>query len=87
MMKTILLFYALTLAYLAALAPAQGLYSGFDRNDYPGDATMISLRKTFRYTSYWLNNSPESQFLGGEKIIHSTARFWFLGPLQRQAQH
>ncbi|HEY6845605.1 MAG TPA: glycoside hydrolase domain-containing protein [Terracidiphilus sp.] len=58
MMKTILLFYALTLAYLAALAPAQGLYSGFDRNDYPGDATMISLRKTFQYTSYWLNKPP-----------------------------
>jgi hypothetical protein len=33
-------------------------YLGFDRNDYPGDAALPALRKTFRYTSYWLNNPP-----------------------------
>jgi hypothetical protein len=58
MSKTTLLFSALTLACRALPAPAQGLYSGFDRNDYPGDATMISLRKTFQYTSYWLDHPP-----------------------------
>jgi hypothetical protein len=31
---------------------------GLDRNDYPGDATMQSLRKTFAFTGYWLNNPP-----------------------------
>jgi Domain of unknown function (DUF1906) len=33
-------------------------YLGFDRNDYPGDATLAALRKTFAYTGYWLNNPP-----------------------------
>ena len=87
-MKTAVLFYALTVSYLAALAPAQGLYSGFDRNDYPGDATMISLRKTFQYTSYWLNRPPGASHNSwvGKKIIHSAARLWLHGPVQRQAQ-
>ena len=29
-----------------------------DRNDYPGDANMQALRKTFAFTGYWLNNPP-----------------------------
>ncbi len=29
-----------------------------DRNDYPGDANMATLRKTFAFTGYWLNNPP-----------------------------
>jgi len=29
-----------------------------DRNDYPGDANMQALRKTFVFTGYWLNNPP-----------------------------
>src|ERR1700722_14098341 len=33
-------------------------FLGFDRNDYPGDASMPSLRHTFSYSSYWLNNPP-----------------------------
>jgi Rv2525c-like, glycoside hydrolase-like domain len=33
-------------------------YLGLDRNDYPGDAAMQSLRKTFAFTGYWLNNPP-----------------------------
>ncbi|HEV2488084.1 MAG TPA: glycoside hydrolase domain-containing protein [Terracidiphilus sp.] len=36
-------------------------YLGFDRNDYPGDAALPALRKSFRYTSYWLNNPPGEQ--------------------------
>ncbi len=35
-------------------------YLGFDRNDYPGDASMATLRKTFAFTGYWLNNPPGS---------------------------
>jgi Domain of unknown function (DUF1906) len=31
---------------------------GFDRNDYPGDDTMIALRKDFVFTSYWLTTPP-----------------------------
>ena len=33
-------------------------YLGMDRNDYPGDASMQSLRKTFAFTGYWLNHPP-----------------------------
>ncbi len=36
----------------------EGSYLGFDRNDYPGDATLSALRKSFRYTGYWLNHPP-----------------------------
>jgi hypothetical protein len=41
----------------AGLAP-NGQFVGFDRNDYPGDATMASMRNTFAFTGYWLNNPP-----------------------------
>jgi len=33
-------------------------YLGFDSNDYPGDANLKTLRQTFSYTGYWLNNPP-----------------------------
>ena len=33
-------------------------YLGLDRNDYLGDANMASLRKTFTFTGYWLNDPP-----------------------------
>jgi hypothetical protein len=33
-------------------------YNGFDRNDYPGDAAMQSLRASFAFTGYWLTNPP-----------------------------
>jgi len=42
---------------LSAQTGAQS-YLGLDRNDYPGDASMASLRKTFSFTGYWLNNPP-----------------------------
>ncbi len=38
-----------------------GQYRGFDRNDYPGDDVMASLRKApdpFAFTGYWLTNPP-----------------------------
>jgi hypothetical protein len=31
---------------------------GFDRNDYPGDDALPALRRTFSFSSYWLNNPP-----------------------------
>jgi len=33
-------------------------YLGFDRNQYPGDANLHELLKTFAFTGYWLNNPP-----------------------------
>lgn len=31
-------------------------YLGFDANDYPGDAVLPQLRKTFSFAGYWLNH-------------------------------
>lgn len=42
----------------AAMARAQSTYLGMDRNDYPGEANMQLLRKTFAFTGYWLNRPP-----------------------------
>jgi hypothetical protein len=33
-------------------------YLGFDANDYPGDAALPILRKTFSFTGYWLSPPP-----------------------------
>lgn len=33
-------------------------YVGFDQNAYPGDDWLPTLRKTFAYTGFWLNNPP-----------------------------
>jgi hypothetical protein len=33
-------------------------FTGMDRNDYPGDALLGALHKSFSYTSYWLNAPP-----------------------------
>lgn len=41
-------------------AQSQQTYVGMDRNDYPGDAVMKSLRSSFDFTGYWLNNPPGS---------------------------
>ncbi len=54
---------AIFLATLASRATAQTSASasphlGFDRNLYPGDATLTSLRKHFAFAGYWLNNPP-----------------------------
>lgn len=40
-------------------APRSGEpFVGFDRNDFPGDDTMSSMRKLFSFTGYWLTNPP-----------------------------
>lgn len=41
-----------------AHAQSPAAYLGMDRNDYPGDAVMQSVRQTFAFTGYWLNNPP-----------------------------
>lgn len=37
---------------------ATGEWLGFDRNDFPGDAAMAAMHKTFAFTGYWLTNPP-----------------------------
>ncbi len=60
---------------MSAYAQSQRNYLGMDRNDYPGDAAMIALRKTFAFTGYWLNNPPgenQNSWRGRRKSIEVT---------------
>jgi hypothetical protein len=55
---------------VTAATPTQ--YLGFDRNDYPGDATMAVLHRTFAFTGYWLTPPPEEKtntWVGKRKLL------------------
>ena len=65
---------------LTGISHAQFSYLGFDRNDYPGDTNLKTLRQTFSYTGYWLNNPPGEQsnsWIGKRQLIQSIG-FGFL---------
>src|SRR3974390_424732 len=49
---------ALAIFSLAWSSAAAQNYLGLDRNDYPGDASMLLLCKAFAFTGYWLNIPP-----------------------------
>ena len=57
-----------------------GFFLGFDRNDYPGDSSLKTLRQTFAYTGYWLNNPPgaSSNSWRGHRSAVESAGFGFL---------
>jgi len=59
-------------------APATHL--GFDRNDYPGDASLATLRKTFEFTGYWLSIPPgeKTNSWHGKRKAIERAGFGFL---------
>jgi Domain of unknown function (DUF1906) len=47
---------------IAALSsPPTRSYRGFDRNEYPGDDAMKTLRRDFVFTGYWLSPPPEEK--------------------------
>lgn len=80
------------IACAAYVASAQSDYIGFDRNNYPGDAALPTLRKTFAYASYWLNNPPgesHNTWTGKRKLFEQLG-FGFLvlfnGRLDAQLQ-
>jgi hypothetical protein len=75
-----LLATAAVIPLILAAASAQQTYLGFDRNDYPGDATLKILRQTFSYTGYWLNNPPgaTSNSWAGHRAAVESAGFGFL---------
>ena len=70
----------LVLASLHLVSAQQATYLGFDRNDYPGDANLATLRRTFAYTGYWLNNPPGASSNGwaGKRAFLKNAGFGFL---------
>lgn len=55
-------------------------YLGFDRNVYPGDANLETLRQTFSYAGYWLNNPPgeKTNTWTGHRSAVAAAGFGFL---------
>jgi hypothetical protein len=60
--------------------PTGGGYVGFDRNDYPGDDLMASMRKVFAFTGYWLTNPPGEQknTWNGKRTVLLTQGWGFL---------
>jgi hypothetical protein len=87
-MKTVLsalaviacLFAQQLVAVSSARVPKGPNYIGFDRNDYPGDSNLKSLRHNFSYSGYWLNNPPGAKtnsWTGKRKTLQS-AGFGFL---------
>jgi hypothetical protein len=57
-----------------AVAQAPHTYLGMDRNDYPGDANMVALHKTFAFTGYWLNVPPgadRNTWQGKRKVLQN----------------
>ncbi|HSS98917.1 MAG TPA: glycoside hydrolase domain-containing protein, partial [Terriglobales bacterium] len=55
-------------------------YFGFDRNEYPGDASLKTLRRSFTFVGYWLNNPPganKNTWAGKRKVVQADG-FGFL---------
>ncbi len=72
---------------------ARPTFNGMDRNDYPGDALLPVLRRSFRFTGYWLNAPPgevATSWVGKRKLLRDTG-FGFLllwnGRLDRDLQN
>jgi hypothetical protein len=57
-----------------------GQFLGFDRNDYPGDAALGTLRQHFSFVGYWITNPPgENQNTWvGKRSLLLTQGFGFL---------
>jgi len=55
-------------------------FLGFDRNEYPGDAALSALRRTFSFAAYWLNTPPgaSANSWTGKREIVRRAGFGFL---------
>jgi hypothetical protein len=62
-----------------APAPSRA-YLGFDRNRYPGDAALGSLRQTFSFSGYWLNLPPGETVntWRGKRAVLASRGFGFL---------
>jgi hypothetical protein len=73
------LLFVLELSHPSSAQDATS-YLGFDRNDYPGDASLQLLHRTFSYAGYWLNNPPgesSNTWTGKRQTLESTG-FGFL---------
>src|SRR5258707_2777867 len=83
-MGLLLLGLALSGLYHSALSQTESghpsSFLGFDRNDYPGDASLGALRHTFAFSGYWLNNPPgaRSNTWAGKRAKLEAVGFGFL---------
>src|SRR5262252_2918604 len=70
----------MVLIFYCVSTSAQDSFVGFDRNAYPGDASLKTLKQTFAYTGYWLNNPPgeTSNTWAGHRAAVESAGFGFL---------
>jgi hypothetical protein len=70
------------LLLLTAACPAwaQSQFTGFDRNNYPGDAALPALHGEFRFAGYWLNAPPgeRANSWAGKRAILKENGFGFL---------
>jgi len=68
------------LAFLLLLNFANAASQGFDRNLYPGDEALPTLRKTFAFTGYWLNAPPGEASTSwiGKRLLLRKSGFGFL---------
>lgn len=55
-------------------------FVGFDRNEYPGDAALAVLRKSFAFASYWLSAPPggKTNSWTGKRAVLQAQGFGFL---------
>jgi len=92
-MRTTVLFFSSLLFAASALSPqtsAPPAHLGFDRNDYPGDAALPILRKSFSFTGYWLSSPPgenSNSWTGKREILRSHGfgfALLFAGPTSGQ---
>ncbi len=67
-------------------------FLGFDNNEYPGDAALAELRRTFAFAGYWLNPPPgaKQNTWAGKRETMLKNRFGFLvlfnGRTERQLE-
>jgi hypothetical protein len=81
--RTLLLLTALVFFPLSAVdaqTTSDPAYLGFDRNNYPGDENLKTLRQTFSFTGYWLNHPPSARTntWAGKRRALESAGFGFL---------
>ena len=75
-----------------SVKPAHTCY-GFDKDDYPGDALLPALHRTFAFTGFWLNAPPSltTNPWAGKRSLVRNAGFGFLilfnGRLDKELQH
>jgi Domain of unknown function (DUF1906) len=78
--RMLLLLFPLLVGIVQSQAGDHASYLGFDLNDYPGDANLKTLHRTFAYTGYWLNRPPgeKTNTWVGHRAAVESAGFGFL---------